>query len=61
MSAPFKLGPAAFDEQCTPYRLLELAAALYAHGDLEDSERIDELAADLATIQGLPERSKQHA
>ena len=50
------LGPAAFDEQCTAYRLLELAAAL-SFEKPDDSERLEGLASDLAEIQCLPERS----
>ena len=51
-----RFGRAAFDTELTPLALLEAGAALYSRGDLEESERLDELAADLAEIRALPER-----
>lgn len=55
---PFRVGPAAFDEQLDPYALLEAGAAFYAVGELEQSERFDELASTLADIRALPEREE---
>lgn len=60
MIGPFKVGPAAFDPQLSPYLLLEAGAAFYSAGELEESERFDELASTLADIRSLPER-KSHA
>ncbi len=57
-SQPFKVGPAAFDPQLSPYQLLEAGAAFYASGELEESERFDELASTLADIRALPEREE---
>jgi hypothetical protein len=54
------LGPIAFDSETDPHMLLELGAALYQADELEESERMDELASDLATIRNLPERKMQH-
>lgn len=51
-------GPLAFDSETDPHCLLELAAMLYSTDELEESERLDELASDLATIRNLPERIK---
>ena len=51
------IGPAAFDDTLTAFRLLELAAALSIDKP-DDSERLEGLATDLATIQALPERER---
>ena len=50
------LGPAAYE--LSPLELLELAGCLYSRGDLDESERLDELASDLAEIKALPERER---
>lgn len=52
------LGPLAFDSETNPHYLLELGALLYSSDELEESERFDELAIDLATIRNLPEVCK---
>jgi hypothetical protein len=56
MSA-LRLGPAAFNPELTPFALLEAGALFYSRGELEESERLDELASTLADIQSLPEGS----
>jgi hypothetical protein len=58
MSRPFRLGSAAFDPEMTPYRLLEAGAAFCSAGELEESERFDEMASTLADILALPEREE---
>ncbi len=50
------LGSLAFESDTDPHMLLELAAALYQLDELDESERLDELASDLATIRNLPTR-----
>jgi hypothetical protein len=54
MNGHLALGPAAFDPTLDPRSLLEMGAMLYL-SDEEESERMDELASDLAEIRALPE------
>jgi hypothetical protein len=51
----FPVGRAAFDPTLDPMALLDAGAAFYSRGEMEESERFDEFASDLAEIRALPE------